>query len=163
MYADRAFGSADVIKAMEERVGTTLVGVPNNPVDSQSPFDDIDLDALPKYAEDADAVPFYTNEPVNDEIAVDRRETMRRVKRYVMRGGIETSYRKIKGFMPSTTSKDFSVRLFHFGFAVLMYNMWLLVDFLVQSSMDIELRYTPQISAERFRKYVERWIGIDIF
>lgn len=95
---------------------------------------------------------------------------MRRVKRYVMRGGIETSYRKIKGFMPSTTSKDYSVRLFHFGFAVLMYNMWLMVDFLVQSGLKAELeewrdglRYKPRISAERFRNYVEGWVGVDIF
>lgn len=66
-------------------------------------------------------------------------------------------------FMPSTTSKDFSVRLFYFGFAVLMYNLWLMVDFLVQFSMDIELRFKPRITANRFRRYIEEWVGVPIF
>ena len=35
------------------------------------------------------------------------------------------------------------MRLFYFGFAVLLYNMWLLVDFLVQLSLDIDHRYKP--------------------
>lgn len=35
------------------------------------------------------------------------------------------------------TSKAFSVRLFHFSFTILLYDMWLLVDFLVQTSLDI--------------------------
>ena len=49
----------------------------------------------------------------------------------------------IKEFAPWTTSTNFAIRLFHFGFAVLLYDLWLLVDFLVltlvgQSRSDLE-------------------------
>lgn len=60
-----------------------------------------------------------------------------------MRGGIETSYKKIKEFASYTTSKDFGVRLFEFGFAVLLYSIWLIVDFLVQKSMPGQVRSAP--------------------
>jgi len=42
------------------------------------------------------------------------------------------------------------VRLFHFGFAVLLYNMWLLVDFLIQAAIYDEVRYKPRVTAGRF-------------
>ena len=40
--------------------------------------------------------------------------------------------------------------VFYFGFAVLLYNMWLLVDFIVQISLDIKYRYKPRVTAKRF-------------
>jgi len=118
-----------------ERVTTNLVGMPGNPDEEQYGFgekpdpdeetDDDDGDTLTP-------VPFYTNTHVDDEIAVDRRQTRRKVEQYNRRGGIETAYKKIKEFAAWTTSKEFEVRLWHFGFAVLLYNAWLMVDFLVQ-------------------------------
>mgnify|MGYP000625108665 FL=1 len=55
-----------------------------------------------------------------------------------------------------TTSKEFGIRNFHFGFAVLLYNAWLMVDFLVQVGLDVEFRSKPRIGAERFRAYLRR-------
>jgi IS4 transposase len=81
---------------------------------------------------------------------------MRRIKEYNKRGGIETAYKKIKEFSAWTTSKGFGIRNFHFGFAVLLYNAWLMVDFLVQSGLDTEYRSKPRITAERFRAYLKR-------
>lgn len=49
-----------------------------------------------------------------------------------------------------TTSRAFVVRLFYFGFAVLLYNMWLLVDLLAQISLDIEHRHDPRVTSKRF-------------
>lgn len=72
------------------------------------------------------------------------------IDRYSRRWGIENSYKTIKDFLAWTTSKDYTVRLFYFGFAVLLYNMWLLVDLLVQLSLDIEHRYKPRVTAKRF-------------
>ena len=77
-------------------------------------------------------------------------ETKAKVQRYNRRGGIENTYKKIKEFAAWTTSKAFEVRLFHFGFAVLLYNMWLLVDFLVQAAIYDEVRYKPRVTAGRF-------------
>jgi hypothetical protein len=101
-------------------------------------------------------VPFYTNLYVDDELAVDRRQVMRRIKEYNKRGGIETAYKKIREFASYTTSKEFEVRNFHFGFAVLLYNAWLLVDFLVQAGFDAEYTAKPRIIAGRFRAYLKR-------
>jgi hypothetical protein len=121
-----------------ERVVTTLVGLPAN-----------------ERRERPQA--FITNLDVDDEIGLDRRQTARRINRYTRRGGIETAYKKIKEFAAWTTSKAFSVRLFHFGFAVLLYDMWVLVDFLVQVSLDIvEYRVKPRITAGRFRALLSR-------
>jgi IS4 transposase len=44
----------------------------------------------------------------------------------------------------------------HFGFAVLLYNAWLMVDFLVQVGLDKEFRSKPRITADRFRSYIQR-------
>jgi hypothetical protein len=141
--------------ASNERVETTLIGLPGDPDEDQYGFGDSD-DGEESDDEPSGAVPFYTNKSVDDEIAVDRRQTKRQVERYSRRGGIETAYKKIKEFAAYTTSKDFGVRLFEFGFAVLLYNMWLLVDFLVQVGMDVPFRSKPRITAQRFIAYVRR-------
>jgi len=139
-----------------ERVTTNLVGLPGDPDDDQYGFGET-TDSDDEYDdEDVAPVPFYTNTYVDDEIAVDRRQTRRKVERYNRRGGIETAYKKIKEFAAWTTSKEFEVRLWHFGFAVLLYNAWLMVDFLVQVGLDMEFRSKPRITAERFRGYIQR-------
>ena len=56
-------------------------------------------------------------------------------------------------------ANEFEVRLFHFGFGALLYNMWLLVDFLVQVSMDLPVRSKPRLVAGRFREFVRRWLA----
>jgi len=140
-----------------ERVTTTLIGLPGNPDDDQYGYGetaDEDEDLVPE--EDQVAVPFYTNTHADDKIALDRRQTKRKVEQYNRRGGIETAYKKIKEFAAWTTSKDFSVRLFHFGFAVLLYNAWLMVDFLVQAGLDVEFRSKPRITAQRFISFIDR-------
>lgn len=122
------------------RVETTLVGLP--------PDEDHD-----------EYQAFLTNLTVNDEIGLDRRQTHKRIKRYTRRGGIETAYSKIKEFAPWTTSTAFSVRLFHFGFAILLYDMWPLVDFLVQVSLGIvEFRPKPRGCDPRFRGFLRRQV-----
>jgi hypothetical protein len=120
------------------RAETTLVGLP--------PDEDRDQTQV-----------FLTNLDVNDEIRLDRRSTRRRIKRYTRRGGIENAYGGIKQFAPWTTSREYAVRLFHFGFAMLLYDMWLLVDLLVQRSLDIvEFRTKPRVIAPRFRGFLRR-------
>ncbi|MFB6079085.1 MAG: hypothetical protein ABEJ80_08920, partial [Halarchaeum sp.] len=39
---------------------------------------------------------------------------------------------------------------------ILLYNMWLMVDFLVQVGLDKEFRSKPRITAERFRSHIQR-------
>jgi IS4 transposase len=98
-----------------------------------------------------------TNLAVSDEIGLDRRQTRCRINRYSRRGGIETAYGGIKEFAPWTTSKEYAVRLFHFGFAMLLYDMWLLVDLLVQLSLNVvDFRTKPRVIAPRFRGFLRR-------
>ncbi|MDV7351350.1 transposase [Halorubrum distributum] len=140
-----------------ERVTTTLIGLPGDPDDDQYGYGetaDEGEELIPE--EDQAAVPFYTNTHAEDKIALDRRQTKRKVEQYNRRGGIETAYKKIKEFTAWTTSKDFSVRLFHFGFAVLLYNAWLMVDFLVQAGLDVDFRSKPRITAQRFIAFIDR-------
>ena len=143
--------------ASNERVTTTLIGVPGELSEKQFGYGntpDEDEQSIPE--EDQTAVPFYTNLDVSDDTPLDRKWTMQRVRNYSRRGGIENAYKKIKEFAAWTTSKDFRVRLFHFGFATLLYNAWLMVDFLVQVGLDREVRSKPRITANRFINFITR-------
>ena len=123
---------------VRKRAETTLVGLP--------PDEDRDQTQV-----------FLTNLAVTDEIRLDRRSTRRRIKRYTRRGGIENAYGGIKQFAPWTTSREYAVRFFHFGFAMLLYDMWLLVDLLVQRSLGVvEFRTKPRVIAPRFRGFLRR-------
>jgi len=50
------------------------------------------------------------------------------LKLYKKRWGIETSYRMIGQFYPKTTSNSYVVRVFYFVLAVLLYNVWVLLN-----------------------------------
>ncbi|TMT81377.1 transposase [Haloterrigena sp. H1] len=140
-----------------EQVTTNLIGLPGDPDERQYGYgEEPDDDEEIVDEEDQTAVPFYTNLHVDDETALDRRQTKRQVEKYNRRGGIETAFKKIKEFAAWTTSKEFEVRNFHFGFAVLLYNAWLMVDFLVQAGLDVEFRPKPRITAQRFIAYIRR-------
>lgn len=69
---------------------------------------------------------FATNAPVTEETAERLAESYRR------RWGIETSYRMIGDFLAKTTSREFSIRLFYFLFAVMLYNLWVLTTTLME-------------------------------
>jgi hypothetical protein len=143
-------------ESSSEGVTTRLVGLPGDPDETQYGFGNSEGVASTDLSEMPAAVPFYTNKDLKDDIRLDRRETLIEINRYSRRGGIETSYEKIKEFSAYSTSWDFSIRLFEYGFGVLLYNMWLLVDFLVQVGLDIEVRSKPRITAKRFTKYINR-------
>ncbi len=69
-------------------------------------------------------------------------------RRYSRRWQIESEYKSIKDdFLAKTSSKDYRVRLFYFVFAVLLYNIWRLTDFLLKADIDGEMDYAPVITA----------------
>jgi IS4 transposase len=93
-------------------------------------------------------------------LALDQRWAKKQIENYSARGGIETSYSSIKEVAAWTTSKEFAVRWFHFGFATIVYNFWLLVDFLTQERLGvIETRKKPRIALSRFLRWLERELG----
>jgi len=107
--------------------------------------------------EDGSPQPFLTNLDVSDDIALDRRWTRDQVEKYQERGAIENSYSSIKEAAAWTTSKEFEVRWFHFAFGCVVYNMWLLVDFLTQDRVGvIETRTKPRITLSRFLEWLDR-------
>ena len=54
------------------------------------------------------------------------------LKLYRKRWGIETGYRMIRKFLARTTSKRHSIRLLYFYLAILLYNMWVLMNIVVR-------------------------------
>jgi hypothetical protein len=67
-------------------------------------------------------------------------------RRYSRRWQIENEYKSIKhDFLAKTSSKDYRVRLFYFVFAVLLYNIWRLTDFLLKASFEGE-DYAPVLT-----------------
>jgi len=62
-------------------------------------------------------------------LATNMEASPKRVLRfYKRRWGIETSYRKIREFLPKTTSRSWVVRIFNFIFACLIYNAWVFLN-----------------------------------
>lgn len=69
-------------------------------------------------------------------------------RRYSRRWQIENEYKSIKNdFLAKTSSKDYRVRMFYFVFAVLLYNIWRLTDFLLKASVDGAIDYAPVLTA----------------
>jgi len=69
-------------------------------------------------------------------------------RRYSRRWQIENEYKSIKNdFLARISSKDYRVRLFYFVFAVLLYNIWRLTDFLLKAGVDREMYYVPVLTA----------------
>lgn len=82
----------------------------------------------------------------NFVVGPDEAETF--CRRYNRRWQIENEYKSIKGdFLAKTSSKDYRVRLFYFVFAVLLYNIWRLTDFLLKAGVDGEMDYAPVLTA----------------
>ncbi|QLH82408.1 transposase [Halosimplex pelagicum] len=101
--------------------------------------------------------PFLTSLDVSDELALDRRRAREQIETYSDRGAIENSYASIKEAAAWTTSKEFEVRWFHFAFGCVVYNMWLLVDFLTQDRIGvIETRKKPRITLSRFLDWLDK-------
>jgi hypothetical protein len=101
--------------------------------------------------EEGSPQPFLTSLDVSDEIALDRRWARKQIEEYSDRAAIENSYSSIKDCAAWTTSKEFEVRWFHFAFACVVYNMWLLVDFLTQERIGVvATRKKPRITLSRF-------------
>lgn len=105
--------------------------------------------------------PFATNSWVSNEIRLDRVKTMRKIQRYDNRAAIESSYPSIKECAAWTTSREFEIRWFHFAFACCVYNLWLLIDFLVQERIGvIETQRSPRLSLQRFlEKFTEVYLA----
>ncbi|NUB93072.1 transposase [Haloterrigena sp. SYSU A121-1] len=96
---------------------------------------------VPSTKGDGTAV-FATNLRVGPEEA----ETV--CRRYSRRWQIENEYKSIKhDFLAKTSSKDYRVRLFYFVFAVLLYNIWRLTDFLLKADVDGPMDYAPVVTA----------------
>ena len=82
----------------------------------------------------------------NLRVGPDEAETF--CRRYSRRWQIENEYKSIKGdFLAKTSSKDYRVRLFYFVFAVLLFNIWRLTDFLLKAGVDGEMDYEPVLTA----------------
>ncbi|EMA46088.1 transposase IS4 family protein [Halococcus saccharolyticus DSM 5350] len=107
--------------------------------------------------EEGSPQPFLTNLDVSDELPHERRWATKKMDEYDDRGAIENSYSSIKDAAAWTTSKEFEVRWFHFAFGCIIYDLWLLVDFLTQDRIGvIETRTKPRISLSRFREWLKR-------
>jgi hypothetical protein len=118
------------------------------------------LVGIPSDRKEDATVTFVTNLTVNDATKKARGRTRRVMRRYARRWGIENSYKSIKDFLAWTTSRNTAVRVFYFGFAVILYNMWLLVDLLIQVNLDIEQRLKPRVPARTFLNIVRKDIPI---
>ena len=114
------------------------------------------LVGVPSTKKEDETVTFVTNHQVSDGTKAARGRTRRIMRRYARRWGIENSYKSMKDFLAWTTSRNTAIRVFYFGFAVILYDMWLVVDLLVQISLDVEQRLKPRVPARTFLNIVRK-------
>ena len=50
--------------------------------------------------------------------------------------------------------------MFYFGFAVILYDMWLVVDLLVQVTLAIDQRLKPRVPARTFLNIVRKEVPV---
>jgi hypothetical protein len=75
----------------------------------------------------------------------------RRIRKlFRKRWGIETSYRMIRKFLAKTTSRRYKIRLVYFYLAVMLYNLWVKLNF----------RREESLSADILRLHVEVFLVI---
>jgi hypothetical protein len=118
------------------------------------------LVGVPSDRKEGATVTFVTNLMVSDATKKARGRTRRVMRRYARRWGIENSYKSIKDFLAWTTSRNTAVRVFYFGFAVILYDMWLLVDLLIQVSLDTDQRLKPRVPARTFLNIVRKDVPV---
>ncbi|MXV61871.1 transposase [Natronorubrum sp. JWXQ-INN-674] len=118
------------------------------------------LVGVPSTRKEDETVTFVTNLAVSDATKKARGRTRRVMRRYARRWGIENSYKSIKDFLAWTTSRNTAVRVFYFGFAVILYDMWLLVDLLVQVSLEIDQRLKPRVPPRTFLNTVRKKVPV---
>lgn len=106
----------------------------------------VTLVVVPHQSQDDDSLCLITTREASRDEAIPLAQAYRR------RWGIETSYRKIGEFLPRTTSPVFAVRLFYFSFAVALYNLWILVCFLLADKRQVTTR--PAVSTATFRFFL---------
>jgi hypothetical protein len=183
VYADSAFAAVSVIQALEHHRTKYVIPIPKN-VRVKRFIQRMDNDvavkhdhvmygqvlgspqlapakttpvAVPSHNDEDKTVAFITNKDVDDEIGVERRWTKGAIDKYSRRMAIENSYKQIKDFLAWTTSKEYCVRLFHFAFAVFLYNIWLLTDLLVKKALGID-QLKPRLKAKRFLNLLDNFI-----
>jgi hypothetical protein len=144
LYCDREFYRVHLVKTLEDLDVEFLIRAPQtrkiqgviSDTDSDTFVTDYEtvrknpptgrttvrLVVTPHRTREDDHLCLITNREVARDLAQPLAEAYRR------RWGIETSYRKIGEFLPRTSSPTFAVRLFYFGFAVALYNLWVLVN-----------------------------------
>lgn len=91
---------------------------------------------------DYDYVTFITNRKLT------RRQAKAIARSYLKRWGIETSYRVTGDFLPKTASRDFAIRQFYYHMAVLLYNVWIIINALVADSIDHPDDASPPVRAK---------------
>ncbi len=107
---------------------------------------------VPATRKEDETVTFVTNLQVSDSTKAARGRIRRVMRRYARRWGIENSSKSITDFLAWMTSRNTAVRVFFFGFgfAVILSDMWLVVDLLGQISLTVKQRLKPRVPARMF-------------
>jgi len=112
---------------------------------SRPPYESVTVTRIvvpAKESSDDEYMAFITN------WRVTRKQARRLGRSYVRRWGIETSYRVTDEFLPKTTSTDFALRQFYYQMAVLLYNVWVLVNAVVAASLGLPEDASPPVTAK---------------
>lgn len=102
------------------------------------------------YETGKDVVAFATNKPTDPKWTAEM---------YRWRWGIETGYRVKKDFRAKTTSTSHTVRVIYFLLSVILYNLWVLCNFIIalENNVDwISENYKPTITTRRVQVEIRR-------
>ena len=99
-------------------------------------------------------VAFATNKPTDPKWTLQM---------YKWRWGIETGYRVKKDFRAKTTSTSHIVRVIYFLLSVILYNLWVMSNFIIALENNvawIRKRYKSRITTRRVQVEIRRIVDI---
>lgn len=156
--------SSDIRQEMLHDLGLEADDVPDSGMFSGVVEEVREDENLRQPASDHAYVPFETNLPLDVGVDDTERDHQigRLVRTYARRWGIENGFKKVKTFLPDTTSPEAAYRYFNFAFACTLYNVWRLVDLLVKLELRGDPDYAPLVTAPEFVTLTKRmgW-GLD--
>jgi len=141
--AQAGYKSKKMWENAEDRVNVERVTMSR----SNAPYESVEVTRFVTPArDDADAeyMAFITNRELTE------RQARKIGKAYKRRWGIETSYRVTGDFLPKTTSKTFGLRVWYYRMAVLLYNVWVVVNAVVTASLGLSEVDSPPVTAKYF-------------
>jgi len=135
------------------RIKKIIDRVPTPCVIEDFPFKDTKFNMIVLMGWNGEKKAFATNEKYsNDDPFLEEKITLR----YQKRMKIEFGYRSENAMRPRTTSNNYMIRIMYFLFSCLLYNLWMIADYLIRIFLYGRKKGKPDTIAWNFLYFLSK-------